>query len=385
MIMRVIFRVALWMVATILRFCLKGRFVVMDVMSVLRDMHMCIQSTNNKLRKRVQRLQCVLDVTRAFLSDDEREEAELICDAAIEKAEQVVDAPAQEWTLERWEEIYSQDKSDIFLQGSIFDQWNGDPRQVLHDQAKKVVNNDGYVYDVFTDVSIVAYAVLYWMRWTIVSGYERKMVKESKLLFKGGAATGKFLIRNYRMTPGTLERVMCLFVRGGDNDTSLVLGKVPEMDLSEHLIGVQKVLRYYMDILEIVCRCFRVEQIIEPYADLVDGEEIIVENRRLVFKKSKLASFTIDQYATTPEGEILNKMNTYQDEKTSIYSTIFHMDFSVQNPDPRRRNFLLGRLKRAFVIEDFLQNRASVYAELLDVAVITRLYVADFDAGYVPM
>lgn len=346
--------------------------LVMKPEFVVRDLMTCIRSTLQKFPKRKARLEIVLLQFKDVLPKSLIDEAILLMKRRTKEYAQ--SGIKKNITITQIESCFQQQDCDIFQSSGLFDDAAYDPvREELNGFAKTAVNESGYVYDIMTYVAVIA--LKRFKGFPFGTGtLKNELVKNCALIMKGGASVGKFVLRSKS------SRVFDLFIKGGDNDTSLKFPlRIEGFNDDEIYFATQELLECFINILENVMVDFDVEKIIMSYLDVVDGEYKKIRDKQILLRKSKSCSFAIKSAFTVSDEQYMQRVNT--SVPRHIFYTRSSLDFVSKS---RRSNFHLGRIKASYdalYIKNNEYLKCKVNAELLDVSVMTP-YSTKHDVSY---
>lgn len=368
------------------------RLAVMDAESTVQDLLQCLEGNpHSKPAKRIARLQCLVKFFGHELSQETHERMHRVL-TAMEAAENVVveeaPKPSNYELLEQLRASLAMDPDEA-ADGLVFDklpidgEYKPPVKQPFHDACKDVVNCDGNVYDIFTAVAIIAFEELLrnsHMRCPL----RALLMSKAKLVFKGGAATGKFLFMANTelwnsMTPSDREFVKRTFVNKGDNDTGLVF-KVPKecgYSVSEANAMIGQILFDMNRIVLEVTRRFNVERIILPYMDAHFGTHFEFAGRQFAFTARQARSFSI-----TEKNERQNELLVLEEESHRLFTSMSLLEF--RNAKGGMVKFYLSRVKAAFKARDADGLEVNCYAECLDISA-TCVDSTKVEATYKPV
>jgi hypothetical protein len=328
--------------------------------SVIYDLVSCLNATNNKIEKRIKRLEMCL-VSFVGLSQEVRELAiDAIHHAKVRLSAGIPDMIS----TKHIDEMFSSEASDIFQANGLFDEPSFPANAIFNGFAKDIVNMDGKVYDLASMIVVIAYYRLYHDKSSNYS-YDGSLIEHSKLIFKGGASIGKF-IATYRNGDASRREFFDTFVKGGDNDTCMDFEN--PNGLSEEVIfhAGQRIMDKFMDHVICVCREYQFEKILTQYTNSVQGHTLTISDQLFRFEDTKRRSFSVFDYLTV-DGIMLKRIVPFSDAG-SLYFTKSHLDFINKCG---RANFYLGRIKKAFLVKNMYHDVYRINAEILDIAILT--------------
>lgn len=352
------------------------RCFVMTAESAILDLLKCLeQNPSSKKEKRLNRIGFLM-----MYYGDHVKASTIACLGSILNKLKLVDAQevAAVQSLEKL--IAELQRGDTEDDGSIvFAKANPDAKfvvplkQSFNDACKDIVNHDGYVYDVFTAVAVIAFEELLWGA-EMFSGLRHHLLESSKLVFKGGASIGKHLFMHDKkrwdaMPEQDRQFVLDYFVNKGDNDTGLCFDKTAALNgpyTLEQMNNEIGAIAYDLQVIVLkTVKKFNVEAIIEPYMSLPEGKTATFAERAFALMRRKTSNFLIvDRNAQ--QKEILF---AGVDDKSYLFGSTSYLEFA--SPTGELVKFHLARVKAAYEAKIIGNEDISVncYAECLDISV----------------
>ena len=369
------------------------RCSAMSAESAILDIVQCLESNpNGKKVKRVKRLKFLLKFFGSEISKETLLRLLKLSNTLDDiSAEETV---GQEPTLAQLMKDVGT-KIDDIEDGIVFDKLSPDNKfvpslkQMFHDQCKSVVNRDGYVYDVFAAIAIISFEELLNSCDVNVSQLRMTLLSRSKLIFKGGAAIGKFLFRcNKKMWDSMIDNdkafVMENFINKGDNDTGLSFSMPENSGVSVDEINneIGSIL-YDMQliVMENVKR-FKVEKIIASYIEDACKSKFEFDERQFSFESRNATSFAI-----TEKNALQNELIPLGSTSGRLFGSVSYLEFADANGAMIK--FYLGRVKAAFVAKMKTNKHENpfnlnCYAECLDISASCIDSAQKFKAKYQP-
>lgn len=354
------------------------RIAVMDPESAIVDLIVCLESNPAvKSVKRVGRLQFLVKFFGPTLSDETHDRLmnvlAAVADACDDPAEEEVEVSDEELLASLKEAVAKQELEEggdlVFDKPALGSKFTPSPKQAFHDACKVAVNADGKVYDIFTAVAIVAFEEL--LRGSTdkysLRGY---LLSKAKLVFKGGAAIGKFLFMNNEalwnsMIESDRTFLQEKFIQGGDNDTGIVFS-VPAKEYwytaseANAMIG-QILFDMNRMVLEVVRR-YQVEEIVQEYLDASRIGDMDFGGRSFKFDARNAGSFQVVEV-----NEAQNMVVQLERPEFRLFTSMSLLEF--QNDKGDLIKFHLSRVKAAFVARNAAEDIAvNCYAECLDIS-----------------
>lgn len=345
----------------------------------IEDLIYCIRTNPKKLSKRIKRLEFCL---RCFadISDSLKQQAE----KTISEYKPKILTNNQGFDEEYFRQLHNIEEyfcTSTDTKVPFFIESDQEPANVLfNDELKKCINADGKVYKIFSQVAVIALAM---MKSDMDNSFEddniRMAVKDMKIVFKGGAAMGHFLLRDPKiwetLSQQEREYVDSTFINGGDNDTSLVFTN----DVDDELRGL--LLRGYMNYVANVMSEFQVDKLMKSYVRQAELNTIVCFGDEFFIQATKRRSYDIVDYVEGIKTLAFDKTMP----KSNLYFTYSKCSFDTRDG---RSDFYLSRIKSAFQVYSTnsiarRNKKISCNAECLDVSVATTKDVRPFTAKYI--
>lgn len=344
------------------------RCVVMTPETVVLDIIQCLENGNSKHTKRIARVTFMLRFFEHTLSNQTLDRLERVL-RKVKNAKQTDDRECLDSLLAEVNQRRAPfGEPIVFDKLDPFGEFTPPKKQALHDACKKTVNEDGFVYDVFTSVAVISYYQL--LQQSNQSPIREMLLKRSKLVLKGGAATGKFLFKANKKLWQTMsadEKRFATdnFIKGGDNDMSIAFDHISEMydtntvnnEIGSMLYDMQ------MHIMTNV-RLFNVKGIIDAYLQRVELSSTEYGGKRFVFHKRDAMSFAI-----ADRNPRQNEIVFTGSAADRLFGSLSYLEFA--NKTGGMTKFHLARVKAAFLatMEEDPARRINCYSECLDVSI----------------
>ena len=378
----------------------KFRFVTYDINTVLLDLIQCIENGTQKREKRYKRIQFLTKIcTRKNINCGITE----LTKKKLEKVKKLI----QNNDTNTISNIFSMFSFNIFkdaeIQASLyllqsenkidldddaltsFKKIDKDilflppEKQEFNNHCKSILNEDGYVYDIFSYVAIIMFYELLKDRDNIIyDEIHRKIFESCYLVFKGGAAVGKHIIQNddniwNNMNDQEQAYLINDFIKGGDNDTSIHISKLAL--LPDYRIDyINKAIGYIMLQLPIymnkVLVKYNIKSLISNNITDITNSTFNYANTDFLFRNRESSSYAIvdDEY-----NKSLIKKQDYAKDKNQLYNTMSYVEFYTNQKNITK--FYLARIKCAIKSEPILLSddtysdlKINCYAECLDVS-----------------
>ena len=360
------------------------RIVCLTPQASMADLLQCLESATNKIEKRLVRLTYIAN---SYPNDTSISMINR-CTRVQEKQFANMDNMVPTRTLTNsqfFEAIRYPDMEDgevevKFPKLDPTKPFTQSPKQAFHDAVKVIVNKDGSVYDVFAAVAIVAFNRLLTVGPT--SLLRMLLLADCKLVFKGGAAIGKFLFQKNpevwnRLTSAEKTIIFDAFRKGGDNDTGLKFKRVdlPGISDEDQNNEVASIIYDLMIVVKTVISEFGVEEAIkshlaEPVNELynINGSVFSVEQRKA--KGFTIVEKTADEMVLVPGAE---------ERSSYLFNTVTKVEFQLEdvNGNNQLTQFYLGRVKAGYKFtlqkqsdddEKYVGLEVNSYAECLDIS-----------------
>ena len=372
---------------------LLARFGTMSIESALSDLCQCAVNNTDKRAKRINRISMIADIYQQFgyeFSPDLLETIEMVKLLPVQDEQE--QTPAEKLAKLQQElsnEAETQNGKIYFETG----EWVPPVVKNFHGMCTKAINKDGDVYDLMMKVAIIAFARLLSNK----QAYETdqcaiELLAGAQLIFKGGAAIGKFLFERApfwnRLTKDQQDEIRSSFILGGDNDTSIyfinmkkLTKKYGEATVSKAVVEIAS--RMQQTLWE-TCQEFKIEQMLSVHSDNAAkdpipfaGHEFALTTRQATgFQLKEVDSYELDEFEmvsheeSNEEFEWVEKptmlcLAPYNDHAPSqVFTTQSKVEFSIKDKCVK---FELVREKLGFraTCKDMNIN---TYSELLDIS-----------------
>ncbi len=356
---------------------LKDSLCVYSHDTIINDLVLCLSAGTHKMEKRIARLEfCLKFLDR--VSDPVREAGNEIlgrCRATHDDFVLIEDLNLDKLLT------YKKKMNAVFpTAGTV--PFEAPVNIDFHNHTKSVLNNNGYVYDIFTNIIIISFAHL--RKSILRSGHEnaKTLMQDAKLVFKGGAAIGKFVLSKPEilatMTDEEKEFLDSNFIRGGDNDTTVKFSN--KSNLPSYIINaeIEALLKMLMSVVLFNIEYYNVQEIIKKELQKVVKSTFEYRGEYFEFQSRESKNFEIMDLKNNT-----STINYTSEKKSQLFYTFSKLEF--MNGD-LHTEFFLGRIKAAFTAtmcnpmhnvvvdgeeDDFSMiefgNAISTYGELLDI------------------
>lgn len=361
-----------------------NRFCVFSQESIVKDLLYCLANTMFKYEKRIQRLQFCFELFAELTWRTKYECLDTFYKfnmMELDDTFELVDEFKVDQIL-----TYKRNFTGVFKTAKSSADYVEPPSLPFSNHAKKILNNDGSVYDIFTEVAVIAFGRFLEQD---SFGLDAKLKADAKLIFKGGASIGKFIFSKIQLTDAQQAFVDQNFILGGDNDTTIKFTYLPEEHANEVDAASERLLQDFMTIVKGVIEEFSIETLISKNLSDVEQSVMDFNNHAFSFNVSKGSDFDIVEIDDTHSKlEFAGNSNT-------LYSTFSKLEFDNGFGTVK---FFLGRIKACFtattnnnlleVAEDDgfevieRGDEVSCFGECLDVTVIGAESYMPFEVTY---
>jgi hypothetical protein len=365
------------------------RIGTVGIESSMFDLFQCAVNNKEKRDKRIRRFLMIKDLYTQVGYEFGPEIDQMVKELNKLQIEDGTETSDAEMMAKLMSEINEKEES---RDGKLYfetGEWRPPVTKQFHGFCTKAINKDGDVYDLMTRIAVISYATLMSSA-TDLTECEKELLAGSQLIFKGGAAIGKFLFKNKpfwnRLSEDAQREIEESFILGGDNDTSLYFANMKnvvknhgEKIASDSVISIADKLQ---KIVWDTCYEFDVSKLLQDHSNTVmekqfsfGGSEFSFEKRSAKgFRLSEVDAYERDDFeivdADIDDFEVVAKptvlcLSPYTDrEKSQVFTTQSTVQFDTQGKTVK---FELVRAKLGFVGK---HGDASVnsYSELLDIS-----------------
>ena len=365
------------------------RIGTVSVESSMYDLFQCAMNNKEKRDKRIMRFMMIMNI---YAEIGHKFGPEI--DMMIEELHTLqIEKDTEIDNMEKMRKLKSEiDKKQEYRNGKLYFEtgaWKFPITKEFHGFCTKEINKDGDVYDLMVKIAVISYANLMTMTENL-SECEKELLSGSQLIFKGGAAIGKFLFKNKpfwnTLDEDLQHKIEESFIFGGDNDTSLYFANMKsvvknhgENIVSESVISIADKLQ---NKVSMTCKEFDIEKHLEEHSKKVlakkfnfGGSEFSFEQRKCQgFRLSYVDAYERDDFeiidANVDGFEIISKptvlcLSPYVEmDACQIFTTQSTVQFDTHG---KLVKFELVRAKLGFVGRDN-DNLVNSYSELLDIS-----------------
>ena len=357
------------------------RVGTMSVESALFDMCACVMYDNDKREKRIKRIQHLFKLYTAwgYVFDDD-----LI--ALIEAAltQQVVESKPQnsdDMLTDLQKYLAANKESEnavIYFDAGI---WIPPVCKTFHGMCTKIINQDGDVYDIMMKIAVIAFSHLL----NDYIGYQHQqcatqLLSGAQLIFKGGAAIGKFLFQKHpiwnMLTNDQKDEIVSSFILGGDNDTSIYFANmtVVAKKYGNKLVSetVTEIAFHMERILFVVCEEFKVAEQLSQHSTTMIKSQISFADREFNISTRKTKGFRITDVNEYESDEVVVTKKTMclspfsERNASQVFTTQSTVEFMIGKGNLAK--FELVRAKLGFLAKHG-NMEVNTYSELLDISI----------------
>ena len=371
----------------------KARFGTMSVESALSDLCQCVINNTEKREKRINRISMIVDIYQQFgyeFTPDLLETIEIV------KLLQFQDEQEQS-SIEKLAKLREELSNEAEMQnGKIYfetGKWTSPIVKNFHGMCTKAINKDGDVYDLMMKIAIITFARLLSNKQEYeINNCATELLSGAQLIFKGGAAIGKFLFEKNTfwnlLTKNQQDKIRSSFILGGDNDTSIYFINMKEVTMKYGQTVVSKSIveiasRMQQTLWE-TCQEFEIDRLLSVHSDNTVRDQILFAGHRFDLTTRKATGFQLKEvdFDEINEYELINHEELNEEfelvEKPTIlclspydnyipsqvFTTQSKVEFSVRDKSVK---FELVRAKFGFraICDDMIVN---TYSELLDIS-----------------
>jgi|LauGreDrversion4_2_1035121.scaffolds.fasta_scaffold139576_2 hypothetical protein len=363
----------------------KFRVGTLSVESAISDICQCIINSTEKRDKRIKRIRLIMQVYQSMGYEFTSEILEMVSEVESLPVENVTsDASDAELIATLTSEL---NHEDGFKNGKLFftinGQWAPPLAKAFHGHCTKQINKDGDVYDIMTKVGTITLAKLVASHAT--SPCEQELLACAQLIFKGGAALGKFLFQNQtwwgRLTPDQQKEIQSSFILGGDNDTSIYFANVKEITKRYGLGHVSETIAQIAEktdnILSVVCEEYNLRQLLSLHSKSMQTESMFTfAGQEFNFQLRQASGFRL-----TKEDAVTMCLTPHQRPQSQVFTTQSRVEFTVGEQTVK---FELVRAKLGFASHS-QGLRLNTYSELLDISLEYPDSAILFKKAFVPV
>lgn len=346
-----------------------ARCVTMTPESVVSDIIQCLTNNRSKHTKRINRVKFMMKtyghVISAETTESLREVLQKVKTTGQTDDMESLDALIAELSIER----VPAGTPILFNKPEPNEKFSPPKKQVLHDACKKIVNRDGFVYNVFTAIAVISYKQL--LKMPDQSSIREMLLSRSKLVLKGGAAIGKFLFKANNAIWNSLSEedkqfVETNFINGGDNDMSIAFSNISteyDVEVVNNEIGSMT-----YDLQACVLKnvlAYNVHSIIEDYLKEVNSSSATYGGETFAF-----CGREADSFAIADKNSKQNEIIFMGDKPRQIFGSLSYLEFYASETE--KVKFHLARIKAAFTatMVGNAKVKANCYSELLDISIV---------------
>jgi hypothetical protein len=342
---------------------IKYRFGTMSIESALHDLCQCAINNMDKRAKRIRRIALITEIYEQIghkFSPDLRETIEMVKLLQVQdEQEKTSDEKITKLRQELSNEAEIQNGKIYFETG----EWVPPIVKHFHSMCTKAINKDGDVYDLMMKVAIITFTrLLLNKRMYENDQCATELLSCAQLIFKGGAAIGKFLFKQKpfwnKLTKDQQEEIHLSFIFGGDNDTSIyfinmkqVMKKYGEMTTSKAIIEIASRMQ---QILWDTCQEFNIDQLLSIHSDNATQDPILFAEHEfglttreaIGFQLKEVESYEMDEF------EIVNYEDLNEEFEMVNYEDL-NEEFEMVNHEDLNEEFKLIKKQTMLCLDPY--------------------------------
>lgn len=346
----------------------KFRVGTLSVESAIADICQCIIINPEKREKRINRVHLIRQIYQSKGYEFSPEVVEMMNQAVSLLVDSSTSTPSDAQFMEKLvsEQNYENNFPNGQLIFKISREYVPPVVKAFHGHCTKEINKYGDVYDIMSKVGLITLARL--VSSQTESECERELLSGVQIIFKGGAALGKFLFQKQpwwnTLTIEQQKEIQTSFILGGDNDTSFYFSNVKEVTKRYGLEHVsQQIVQISTKtdtILSMVCEEFCIMNLISNHSQMVVNDSIFTfGGEQFDFQLRQASGFRLTKVDATRMS-----LTPHQRPWSHVFTTQSRVEFTVCEKTVK---FELVRAKLGFTaISQKL--RLNTYSELLDIS-----------------
>ena len=345
------------------------RIGTFSVDSAISDICQCIVNSTEKRAKRIARIKLIKDVYQS-IGYEFAEEVIVMIDSVSElTSEPDITIPDTELIAKLTSEL---NHEDGFQNGKLFFDISGEfippMAKAFHGHCTKEVNKLGNVYDMMTQIATITLFRLLQLQSSEHDECEQELLAGIQLIFKGGAALGKFLFQKQewwsQLTDEMKTTIHTSFISGGDNDTSFYFGNIKQV---KEKFGMERVSNQIAKIAEktdailfAVCEEHMLFQNL-PSPDKTQPIQVpfVFGGQTFDFQSREASGFRLTKHDANTMC-----LTPHQRHVSKVFTTQSKVEFNINE---KTIKFELVRAKLGFVAHS-QQIQLNTYSELLDIS-----------------
>lgn len=360
-----------------------NRIGTVSIEAALYDMCQCVIYNTDKREKRIRRINQLIKYYEAYghvFSDNLLDFVEIASAQPIAK-ETAAATSAELLTSLRTELANDANSVDGIVYFDISDNWSPPVQKAFHGSCTKFINQDGDVYDIMSQVAIIAFCALLQDDALFANDdCGAELLSGAQLIFKGGAAIGKFLFQKHpiwdQLTDAEKTDIFTSFISGGDNDTSIYFANMKTVAKKHQPEQISQAIRQMSsrlnEILFQVCEEFQVVKLLSKHSTQMVQSQIEFAECAFDMSIRKTKGFqltNVDAHCEDGFDVIDERMALipYKERKSShVFTTQSKVEFQIGTD--KLAKFELIRAKLAFMAKcDDMS--VGTYSELLDISI----------------
>lgn len=350
-----------------------GRIGTLSIESAIADMCQCIMYNTDKREKRIKRIELImhaLNKVNYTLSSDIIVLVEACKLQPIQDDLQLTNEELISKLRNELSKHVDSENSKLYFQT---EKWEPPISKQFHGICTKSINGDGDVYDIMTKIAIIAFSRLL----TENSDYDvctSKLLACAQLIFKGGAAIGKFLFQRQpfwnRLSKELQDNIISSFILGGDNDTSIyfpdMANIVKDFGIDKVSQTIVKISKELNTILWNTCNDFNLSEVLTNHSERFIHSMIKFAECDFNISARKAKGFQLFEVESSPNAPTILCLSPFIERKAlQVFTTHSKVEFIVGEDKLIRFELVRAKLGFTSTGEDLSVN---TYSELLDIS-----------------
>lgn len=346
----------------------KFRVGTLSVESAIADICQCIVNNTEKREKRIKRVQLIHQIYQSQGYEFAPEVVEMMNYVTTLPVDESTSTLSDAQLMEKL--VLELNHENDFVNGQLIFDVSGEfvppVAKAFHSHCTKEINKYGDVYDIMSKVGMITLALL--VSSQTESECERELLSGVQLIFKGGAALGKFLFQKQSwwntLTVDQQKEIQTSFILGGDNDTSFYFSNAKEVTKRYGLEHVSQQITAVSEktdtILSMVCEEFCISDLISNHSQMLAKESIFTfGGESFNFQSRKASGFCLTKVDATKMS-----LTPHQRPESHVFTTQSRVEFTVGDKTVK---FELVRAKLGFTA-NLQKLQLNTYSELLDIS-----------------
>lgn len=357
------------------------RVGTMSIEAALMDMCQCVLYNTDKREKRMKRIQLLIQLYTSWGYQFDEELSDYVEYALAQEIVESTEKQPIEMLTALQDELNTDVESNngiIYFDASV---WSPPVSKNFHGSCTKFINQNGDVYDIMMKVAVIAFSCL--LQADEMYTHQQctiQLLAGAQLIFKGGAAIGKFLFQQHpiwnTLSDAHKDEIMSSFIQGGDNDTSIYFANMKGV-VKEH--GNEKVSESIAEIasrldklLFAICEEFKISEMLSEHSarmirspiSFADCDFDVSIRKTKGFRLTQVESYDDDEFVIAEKAMCLTPHDDRNESQ--VFTTQSKVEFAIK--PSKIAKFELVRAKLAFTAKH-ADTEVSTYSELLDISI----------------